>query len=62
MIQKKPSVTAKNQKATTKKVLDFRNKIQIASRSHPCPQAVFYKKPKVDLILMDHTKNGKSIV
>ena len=41
MIQKEPSVTAKNQKATTKKVLDFRNKIQIASRSHPCPTSSF---------------------
>ena len=44
MIPKEPVATVKNQTATSKKVLDFRNKIQIACRSHPCPTSSFYKK------------------
>lgn len=44
MIPKEPVATVKNQTATPKKVLDFRNKIQIARRSHPCPTSSFYKK------------------
>ena len=41
MISKEPVATVKNQTATPKKVLDFRNKIQIACRSHPCPTSSF---------------------